>query len=123
MDALRSEQAARRWRRVGPSFHNRVQVPNIMDHIPAMKCCSQDDVYVLSADIGREIEHIVDTHGVDSVKSLVPKLIRVLELLETAARQNETLREEAENLALTVKQLEYDKNEKAFARKKFDLVS
>ncbi|XP_003746766.1 RILP-like protein homolog [Galendromus occidentalis] len=91
-----------------------------MDHLPALKCSTQEDVYLLSADIGREIEHLVDVFGVDSVKSLVPKLIRVLEFLETAVRQNETLREEADHLLQTVKQLEYDKNEKAVYRKKFE---
>lgn len=94
-----------------------------MEHLPSTKCSTQGDVYLLSADIGREIEHLVDSFGTDSARTLVPKLIRVLEFLETAVTQNELLREETENLQQTVKQLEYDKNEKAMFRKKFDQVS
>lgn len=94
-----------------------------MEHLPPLKCSTQEEVYGLSADIGREIERVVDMHGADSARSLVPKLIRVLEFLEQAVRQNEALREEIEHLQQTVKQLEYDKNEKAIYRKKFDQVS
>ncbi|XP_022667229.1 RILP-like protein homolog isoform X3 [Varroa jacobsoni] len=84
------------------------------------KCSTQEDVYALSADIGQEVERLVDGFGVDAASSLVPKLIRVLELLEAAVQQNETLRGEADQLFQTVCQLEYDKKEKAQFRKKFD---
>lgn len=87
------------------------------------KCSTQEDVYALSADIGQEVERLVDGFGVDAASSLVPKLIRVLELLEAAVQQNETLRGEADQLFQTVCQLEYDKKEKAQFRKKFDQVN
>ncbi|OQR68477.1 RILP protein-like [Tropilaelaps mercedesae] len=90
------------------------------NHFTPLKCSTQADVYVLSADIGREIERLIDGFGVDAASSLVPKLIRVLELLEAAVQQNETLRNEAEQLTQTVSQLEYDKKEKARFRKKFE---
>ncbi|XP_060928928.1 RILP-like protein 1 isoform X2 [Limanda limanda] len=55
------------------------------------KCCSAltlDDVYEIAKLIGAEVERLIDGYGKESVLGLVPRIVRVLELLESFASRN-----------------------------------
>lgn len=55
-----------------------------------------DDVYEMAKVIGADVEKLIDGCGKESVASLVPKIVKVLELLESFASANNAhnLREE-----------------------------
>lgn len=55
-----------------------------------------DDVYEIAKLIGTEVERLIDGSGKESVVGLVPKIVKVLELLESFASRNHAhnLREE-----------------------------
>ncbi|XP_031716631.1 RILP-like protein 1 [Anarrhichthys ocellatus] len=55
-----------------------------------------DDVYEIAKLIGTEVEKLIDGGGKESVAGLVPKIVKVLELLENFASRNHahTLKEE-----------------------------
>ncbi|CAN7986974.1 unnamed protein product [Ixodes hexagonus] len=81
---------------------------------------SVDDVYTLAEEIGKEFEIVIDNHGVEAVKKLMTKVIRVLEYLEAYAFKNDTAREEIVQLKAQIYQLEHDKSEKAQSRNKLE---
>ncbi|KAK9522806.1 hypothetical protein VZT92_019251 [Zoarces viviparus] len=62
------------------------------------------DVYDIAAVLGREFERIIDRFGCESLVEVVPKVVRVLELLEAlvssgaAEKETEELRRELERL-------------------------
>lgn len=49
---------------------------------------SVDDVYEIAKLIGSEVEKLIDSFGKESVEGLVPKIVKVLELLESFAARN-----------------------------------
>ncbi|XP_058490936.1 RILP-like protein 1 isoform X1 [Solea solea] len=55
-----------------------------------------DDVYEIAKVIGAEVEKLIDGYGKESVLGLVPRIVKVLELLESFVSRNHThnLREE-----------------------------
>ncbi|XP_037533408.1 RILP-like protein 1 [Nematolebias whitei] len=55
-----------------------------------------DDVYEIAKLIGSEVEKLIDGYGKESVEGLVPRIVKVLELLESFASRNHApgLREE-----------------------------
>lgn len=59
-------------------------------------CLAVNDVYDIAKLIGAEVEQLIDGYGKDSVTGLVPKIVKVLELLESFASRNNAhkLREE-----------------------------
>ncbi|XP_034461217.1 RILP-like protein 1 isoform X1 [Hippoglossus hippoglossus] len=55
------------------------------------KSCSAltlDDVYEIAKLIGAEVERLIDGYGKESVLGLVPRIVKVLELLESFASRN-----------------------------------
>lgn len=78
------------------------------------------DVYDLASDIGREFEQIIDKHGSNSVSALIPKVINILESLETLAIRRENEGSLVQELNDKILQLELDKSEKAEFKKKID---
>lgn len=62
------------------------------------------DVYDIAAALGQEFERIIDRFGCESVVGVLPKVVRVLELLETlvsrgaAGQEAEELRGELDRL-------------------------
>lgn len=62
------------------------------------------DVYDIAAVLGQEFERIIDRFGCESLVGVVPKVVRVLELLEAlvsrgaAAQEAEELRRELDRL-------------------------
>ena len=47
-----------------------------------------DDVYEIAKLVGTEVEKLIDGCGKESVVGLVPKIVKVLELLESFASRN-----------------------------------
>ncbi|XP_060902443.1 RILP-like protein 1 isoform X1 [Labrus mixtus] len=60
-----------------------------------------DDVYEIAKLIGTEVERLIDGCGKDSVEGLVPKIVKVLELLESFASRNHALKVKEEDLLKT----------------------
>lgn len=63
------------------------------------KTCSAltvNDVYEIAKLVGAEVEKVIDGYGKESVEGLVPRIVKVLELLESFASRNQAhkLREE-----------------------------
>lgn len=78
------------------------------------------DVYDLASDVGKEFEKIIDKNGPNSVADLIPKVINILELLETLAVRREGECALVQELNDKICQLENDKQEKAEFKKKID---
>ena len=57
-----------------------------------------DDVYEIAKLIGSEVEQLIDNFGKESVAGLVPKTVKVLELLERFASRNQAWRLKEEEL-------------------------
>ncbi|XP_044059443.1 RILP-like protein 1 isoform X2 [Siniperca chuatsi] len=60
-----------------------------------------DDVYEIAKLIGTEVEKLIDGCGKESVVGLVPKIVKVLELLESFASRNHALKLREEELLKT----------------------
>ncbi|OON13455.1 hypothetical protein X801_10773, partial [Opisthorchis viverrini] len=82
------------------------------------------DVYDIAASIGKEFEAIIDRHGPDSVSSLMPKVISVLEELEDFASRFDSEGRELVTLQLAVRRLELEKcervNDRTRSEKEFE---
>ncbi|XP_076832326.1 RILP-like protein 1 [Brachyhypopomus gauderio] len=57
-----------------------------------------DDVYEIAKAIGSEVEKLIDACGKEPVEGLVPKIVKVLELLESFAASNRTQRSKEEDI-------------------------
>ncbi|XP_017288836.1 rab-interacting lysosomal protein isoform X2 [Kryptolebias marmoratus] len=60
-----------------------------------------DDVYEIAKLIGAEVEKLIDGYGKASVEGLVPRIVKVLELLESFASRNHALGLREEELLRT----------------------
>uniref|UniRef100_UPI0037E7BDFF RILP-like protein 1 isoform X1 n=1 Tax=Semicossyphus pulcher TaxID=241346 RepID=UPI0037E7BDFF len=83
------------------------------------------DVYDIAAVVGQEFERIIDQYGCEALSRLMPKVVRVLEILEVMVSRNnispdtEELRLELDKLRLErIDRLEKDKKH----RKELELV-
>lgn len=81
------------------------------------------DVYDLASEIGAECEKLIDLYGSAAVKTLIPKCILALEMLEALANKNEHDTSYVQDLRDQVKKLEDEKLERAETKKKFEEVS
>jgi len=70
------------------------------------------DVYDIAADIGKEFEVLIDSHGPDHVTQLMQKVISTLEHLEKLAALGDAERETIENLRTTISHLELEDTKK-----------
>lgn len=80
------------------------------------------DVYDLASDIGTECEKLIDLYGNLSVKTLIPKCITALEMLEALATKNERESSLIQELNDRIAKLEEEKVERAVTKKKFEKV-
>ncbi|XP_022184306.1 RILP-like protein homolog isoform X2 [Nilaparvata lugens] len=78
------------------------------------------DVYDIASEIGKEFEKIIDSHGVEAITSLMPKVINVLEHLEVLATKNERENTVVQELKGKIVKLESEKIEKAEDRQRFE---
>lgn len=88
----------------------------------SMDAVSVVDVYDLASDIGGECEKIIDMFGPGSVKTLIPKCITALEMLEALATKNEQETSLIQELNDRIAKLEDEKVERAETKKKFEKV-
>uniref|UniRef100_A0A7I5E9N8 RH1 domain-containing protein n=1 Tax=Haemonchus contortus TaxID=6289 RepID=A0A7I5E9N8_HAECO len=78
------------------------------------------DVYDLAASIGKDFEKIIELHGNDCVRGIMPKVISALETLESLANNNERENEEILSLQKTVERLEHEKQARQLQTAKFE---
>lgn len=71
-----------------------------------------DDVYEIAKLIGTEVEKLIDGCGKESVVGLVPKIVKVLELLESFASRNHTHQLKEEELLKTFESIQLQQQKK-----------
>ncbi|KAL7832051.1 hypothetical protein AOLI_G00295990 [Acnodon oligacanthus] len=71
-----------------------------------------DDVYEIAKLIGSEVERLIDHYGKASVEGLVPKIVKVLELLESFAARNQSQRSKEEDLLKAFETLQVQQQQK-----------
>ncbi|TNN39558.1 RILP-like protein 1 [Liparis tanakae] len=70
------------------------------------------DVYDIAAVVGQEFERIIDQHGCEALSRLMPKVVRVLEILEVMVSRAGGGRPEAEELRLELDKLRLERLER-----------
>uniref|UniRef100_A0A1I7XSE6 RILP-like protein 1 n=1 Tax=Heterorhabditis bacteriophora TaxID=37862 RepID=A0A1I7XSE6_HETBA len=78
------------------------------------------DVYDLAASIGKDFEKLIELHGSESIRGIMPKVISALETLESLANNNERENEQILALQKTVERLEHEKQAKQQQSAKFE---
>lgn len=81
------------------------------------------DVYDMASEIGKEFEKLIDANGPEMVSHVLPKVITVLENLESLAIKNERENTVVHDLMSKITRLEMEKIEKAEDRQRFEAVS
>lgn len=71
-----------------------------------------DDVYEIAKVIGAEVERLIDGYGKESVVGLVPKIVKVLELLERYASRNQAHKLQEEELLKTFETIQLQQSKK-----------
>lgn len=70
-----------------------------------------DDVYDIAKVIGSDVEKLIDSYGKTSVETLVPKIVKVLELLESFTASYHTQKSKEENLLRAFETLQVQQKE------------
>ncbi|CAG0913344.1 unnamed protein product [Notodromas monacha] len=78
------------------------------------------EVYDMATDVGKEFERIIDQHGPAVVQGVMPKVIAILERMESVAMRNEAEFQRIQDYESRIHQLESDRNEKAECRVKYE---
>lgn len=81
------------------------------------------DVYDLASEIGAECEKLIDIFGPNSVKTLIPKCISALEMLEFLANKNENESSMVQELKDRITRLEEEKLAGNLRKKNFEKVN
>ncbi|XP_036393400.1 RILP-like protein 1 isoform X1 [Megalops cyprinoides] len=71
-----------------------------------------DDVYEIAKLIGSEVEKLIDVYGKESAEGLVPKIVKVLELLESFAARNHVHSSKEEELLKAFETLQVQQQKK-----------
>ncbi|XP_061639263.1 RILP-like protein 1 isoform X2 [Phyllopteryx taeniolatus] len=80
------------------------------------KSCSSltvDDVYEIAKVLGAELERLIDGYGKESVLGLVPRVVKVLELLESFAARNQAHQHREEELLRAFESLQLQRKKRA----------
>lgn len=72
-----------------------------------------DDVYEIAKLIGTDVERIIDGCGKDCAAGLVPKIVKVLELLENFASRNHAHKAREEELLKTFETMQLQQKKRA----------
>lgn len=102
-----------------PASHSQANGSGCFD-----KNCSSltvDDVYEIAKVIGGELEKLIDGYGEESVLGLVPRVVKVLELLESFTARNHAHKHREEELLRTFESLKLQ--QKKWAAKDNDEVN
>ncbi|XP_072310424.1 RILP-like protein 1 isoform X4 [Eucyclogobius newberryi] len=75
------------------------------------------DVYDIAAVVGQEFERIIDQYGCEALSRLMPKVVRVLEILEVMVSRN-SIGPETEELRLELDKLRVERIERLEREKK-----
>ncbi|MEQ2272513.1 hypothetical protein XENORESO_017293 [Xenotaenia resolanae] len=75
-----------------------------------------DDVYEIARLVGAEVEKLIDGYGKESVEGLVPKIVKVLELLESFASRNQAFGLREDELLKTFEQIQLQQQRKRGAK-------
>ncbi|XP_029303077.1 RILP-like protein 1 isoform X2 [Cottoperca gobio] len=78
----------------------------------AFSALTVDDVYDIAKLIGTEVEKLIDGCGKESVVGLVPKIVKVLELLESFASRNHAHKLREEELLKTFETIQLQQQKK-----------
>lgn len=73
---------------------------------------SLDDVYEIAKVIGTEVEKLIDGYGKESVLGLVPRIVKVLELLESFVSTNHAHKLREEELLKTFEAIQLQQQRK-----------
>ena len=93
------------------------------DVVISNKTCASltvDDVYDIAKSVGSEVERLIDAHGTQSAAGLVPKIVKVLELLESFASRSRACDQE-ELLLKAVETLRLQQNKRRAAKEDADV--
>ncbi|KAM9800848.1 rab-interacting lysosomal protein [Neosynchiropus ocellatus] len=71
-----------------------------------------DDVYEIAKQIGAEVEKLIDGYGKDSAVGLVPKIVKVLEIVESFASRNHAHKQREEELLRTFETIQLQQQRK-----------
>ena len=80
------------------------------------------DVYDMAADIGKEFELVIDSHGPEHISGLMQKVISALEHLERFAAEADAEEENMEQLRSTITHLEREEAKKNEERQRITKV-
>ncbi|XP_059850528.1 RILP-like protein 1 isoform X1 [Hypanus sabinus] len=86
-----------------------MEAASALDKAPAE--LSVTDVYDIAALVGQEFERIIDSFGCDAIAKLLPKVVRVLEMLEELVSRNRS-NPELEELRLELGRLRLERTER-----------
>lgn len=79
------------------------------------------DVYDIAAVVGQEFERIIDQYGCEALARLMPKVVRVLEILEVLVSRN-CISPETEELRLELDKLRLERLDRLEREKKHKKV-
>ena len=79
------------------------------------------DVYDIAAVVGNEFERIIDQYGCEALSRLMPKVVRVLEVLEVLVSRS-NINPETEELRCELDRLRLERNERLEKEKKHQKV-
>lgn len=79
------------------------------------------DVYDIAAVVGQEFERIIDQYGCEALARLMPKVVRVLEILEVLVSRN-SISPETEELRLELDRLRLERMDRLEKERKHKKV-
>lgn len=79
------------------------------------------DVYDIAAVMGQEFERIIDRYGCESLTRIMPKVVRVLEILEVLVGRN-NISAETEELRLELDRLRLERRDRLEREKRHQKV-
>lgn len=79
------------------------------------------DVYDIASAVGQEFERVIDQHGCEAIARLMPKVVRVLEILEVLVSRNH-INPELEELRLELDRLRLERMDRIEKERKHQKV-
>ncbi|XP_078523735.1 RILP-like protein 1 isoform X1 [Lissotriton helveticus] len=95
--------------------------PAAMEDVPALEKPVAEltvmDVYDMASSVGQEFERLIDLHGCEAIGRLMPRVVRVLEILEVLVSRN-AMEPEQHDLRLELERLRLERVERQEKDKK-----
>ncbi|XP_052377425.1 RILP-like protein 1 [Oncorhynchus keta] len=112
----------------GANMENDCDINDQKQDVKKTGCCFErtcsaltvDDVYEMAKLIGSEVEKLIDSYGKESATVLLPKIVKVLELLESFASRNNAHKSKEEELLKAFETLHVQKQKKTRSVKEYD---